>query len=633
MARVGIDGGSQGAVYASLSGVMTLEPAGARGADAEWLLAVSRDLLAAPDLRSGLAAVAARVRAAIPYDEFGVLLLDELGRELKFAHAEGTSPTVAEHWRFGFGQGIVGTVAATGEPILAPDVTLDPRYLATLDGIRSELAVPLKVKERVIGVLDLASRELAAYDASDLAAASVLAEHLAAAIDAQRLYDNVRAQAQMLSVLHELSRELTAILDRRRVISRVAERLGRLIDFDCFSIRLWNEVTRTLDPWLVVSRDRQEIEGLDPMGLGVGISGTAAALRQVLRVPNVHLDPRYVQCRLELPVRSELAVPLVFEDRLVGVVDLESVRYDAFTLEHEQLLGTLASSLAIALANAELYENLQEGRRRLDEDLRTAREVQLRLLPRSSPWAPGLQVSAGYEPARHLGGDFYDFYPWGEGRFAVAVGDAAGKGTSAALYASLAVGMLRELAAGAAAAPEGSPPAVPGAPESGPVGGPAEVLGRLNCRLRELDIPNRFVAMGFALYDSATRRLRLANSGLPYPYFVHDGAVREIEMGGVPLGLLAGKPYREVELPFAPGDTLVLASDGLAEARDPAGEEFGHERLAAAVARLAQGKANAVAGGLLEAVRRFAEPAEPSDDRTVVVLRACDAGCGAGTED
>ncbi len=598
--------------------------------DAEWLLAVSRDLLAAPDLSSGLAAVAARVREAIPYDEFGILLLDELGRELRFAHAEGTAQAIAEHWRFGFGQGIVGTVAATGEPILAPDVALEPRYLATLDGIRSEVAVPLKVKDRVIGVLDLASRALAAYDQTDLAAVAVLAEHLAAAIDAQRLYDNVRAQAQMLSVLHELSRELTAILDRRRVISRVAERLGRLIDFDCFSIRLWNEVGRTLDPWLVVDRDRQEIEGLGPLALGVGISGTAAALRQILRVPNVDLDPRYVACRLELPVRSELAVPLVFEDRLIGVLDLESVRYDAFSLEHEQLLGTLASPLAIALANAEMVENLEDGRRRIDEDLRTAREVQRRLLPRSTPWAPGLQVAAGYEPARHLGGDFYDFYPWGEGRFAVAVGDAAGKGTSAALYASLAVGMLRELAAGALA----TGPAVPaGSVErrrdrgSGPVESPAEVLGRLNRRLREFDIPNRFVAVTFALFDAATRCLRLANSGLPYPVLVHDGEVREIEIGGVPLGLLAGKPYAEVELTLAPGDTLVLASDGLVEARDSAGEEFGHERLAAAVGRLARGKAHTVAGGLLSAVGRFAEPAEPSDDRTVVVLRVCDADC------
>ncbi len=614
---------------------MTLDPldrARASAApDAEWLLAVSRDLLAAPDLRSGLAAVAARVRSAIPYDEFGVLLLDERGRELKFAHAEGTSEAIAEHWRFGLGQGIVGTAAATGEPILVPDVALDPRYLATLDGIKSELAVPLKVKDRVIGVLDLASRELAAYDGTDLAAVTVLAEHLAAAIEAQRLYDNVRAQAQMLSVLHELSRELTSILDRRRVISRVAERLGRLIDFDCFSIRLWNDVTRTLDPWLVVDRDRQEIEGLGPLDLGVGISGTAAALRQVLRVPNVDLDPRYVRCRLDLAVRSELAVPLVFEDRLIGVLDLESVRYDAFRLQHEQLLATLASSLAIALANAEMYENLQDGRRRIDEDLRTAREVQRRLLPRSTPWAPGLQVAAGYEPARHLGGDFYDFYPWGEGRFAIAVGDAAGKGTSAALYASLAVGMLRELAASAATTTSAEMLERLRELESGPVESPSEVLVRLNCRLRDFDIPNRFVAMTFALFDASTRHLRLANSGLPYPYFVRGGEVREIEVGGVPLGLLAGKPYREIDLALEPGDTLVLASDGLVEARGPAGEEFGNERLRAAIGRLVSLPAHALAGGLLEAVRRFAEPAEPSDDRTVVVLRVFGDGEGEPT--
>ncbi len=576
-------------------------PGPARPGGAEWLLAVGRELVAARDLASGLAAVAARLREAVPFDELGILLLDDLGRELSFAHAEGTSEAIAAHWRFGMGQGIVGSVAASGEPILAPDVSREPRYIATMDGIRSELAVPLKVKERVVGVLDLASRELAAYDEADLATCTVLAEHLAAAIEAQRLYDNVRSQAQMLSVLHELSRELTSILDRRRVLSRVAERLGRLVEFDLFCIMLWNESERVLDPWLTLRRDRHDADPHEKMPLGVGISGTAAALRQILRVPNVTIDPRYVPCG-DMPVRSQISVPLLFEDRLIGVLNLESLRYDAYSREHEQLLGTLGSSLAIALANAEMYENLQEGRRRLDEDLRTAREVQRRLLPRSTPWAPGLQLAAGYEPARHLGGDFYDFYPWGEGRFAVAVGDAAGKGTSAALYGALAVGMLRELAAGP--------------PEE-----PAEVLCRLNARLRELDVRNRFVAMTFALVDTGRRQLRLANSGLPFPYLVRDGRVEELEIGGVPLGLLRGRSYQELELALQPGDALLFASDGLVEGRDVAGEEFGPPRLAAALGRLAAGEAHEIVGGLLEAVRRFTEPAEPSDDRTIVVLK------------
>ena len=153
--------------------------------------------------------------------------------------------------------------------------------------------------------------------------------------------------------------------------------------------------------------------------------------------------------------RTAIAVPLLFEDRLIGVIDLESVEYDAFSVEHEQLLATLGSSLAIALANAEMYERLTERERSFDRDLKAARKVQEQLLPRTTPWVQGVQIAAANQPARHLGGDFYDFLPYGDGKIAIAVGDVAGKSTSAALYGSLTVGMLREFSAALPAAISG----------------------------------------------------------------------------------------------------------------------------------------------------------------------------------
>src|SRR5262249_38500726 len=143
-------------------------------------------------------------------------------------------------------------------------------------------------------------------------------------------------------------------------------------------------------------------------------------------------------------VRSELVVPLLLRERLVGVLDLESVTPNAFTAEHERMLTTLGAYIAIALENSRLYQQARENELRLLSDLDTARAIQRQLLPTGARGIPGIDLAAGYAPARELGGDFYDFIPYGEGQLAFALGDVSGKGTAAALYGSLAIGVLRE---------------------------------------------------------------------------------------------------------------------------------------------------------------------------------------------
>jgi sigma-B regulation protein RsbU (phosphoserine phosphatase) len=568
------------------------------------LLGIAQELQVGDDLTGGLRAFAVRLRELVPYDTLGVLLLDERGHELRYAHSVGIAPEIAEHWRFGLGQGIVGTVARDGMPLLVADVRSDSRYIDAGEGIVAELAVPLLAKDRVVGVLDLGCRHAGGLGTAHRDLLTALGSHLANAIERARLYENTRDQARRLSLLHEVSRELTAILDRRKLLAKVAEMLRRLVDYDVISVMTWNEREHLLEPSLGLYRDGSEVGRIAPVPLGHGLCGTAAALRQPLRVPNVDVDPRYVRCTYAIPVRSELVVPLVFEHRLLGVLDLESSRYDAFSAKDEHLVATLASSLAIALENARLYECLFVSEQRHERDLQTAREIQKQLLPSSTVWVPGLQVGVGYEPALHLAGDFYDVLPWGEGRVAIAVGDVAGKGTPAALYATLAIGMLREYA-------------LHGRPE------PGRVLADLNDRLRQLGLGNRFLAMAFAIYDSRGREVVVASAGLPPPLVLHpDGTVEELALTGVPLGLLAERHYDEMRLQLPVGGVLVMATDGIEEAVDRAERELGREALAAAVSRLAGGSARDIAQGLLaEARRHRGADTDPADDATVVVLK------------
>lgn len=571
------------------------------------LLSIGEDLHLSENLEAGLERVAGRLAAVVPYDTLGVLLLDGRARELRFAFAAGYSPEVAEHWRFGLGQGIVGTVARTGESMLVEDVRGEPRYIDAGADVTSELAVPLTTRGRTIGVLVVGSREKGGLTPLHREILETFAGQLASAVEAARLYQATRDQAKMLSLLHEANRELTSILDQECLLDRVAELVERLIRYDVFTVYLWNPERLLLEPALARFRDGLAVGRVGSMALGEGLCGTAATLRRSIRVPDVAVDPRYRPCGHGLPIRSELSVPLVFEDRLVGVIDLESTEPDAFRARDEELLSTLGASMAIALENARLYEQVRESERALEEDLGTAREIQKRLLPRATALVPGLQVGVAYEPARHLGGDFYDILPLGDGRAAVAVGDVSGKGSSAALYGALAIGMLRENAL-----------------YNNCCGAPSRMLRELNEKLYQLGFGNRFLALTFAIYDAEAGRVTLAGSGLPHPYRVGPaGGVEELEVEGVPLGLLPGREYEDVEIELPPGASLVIPTDGIEEALR-AGEEFGRERIRTVLSRLTASSASAkdVADGLLDDARRFAGPDDPAaDDRTVLVLK------------
>jgi len=413
-------------------------------------------------------------------------------------------------------------------------------------------------------------------------------------------------QAKTLALLHDVSRELASILDRQELLRRVAERIKKIVDYDVFSVMLWNEQTQLLES-VFAMRCKDSLPTRLRIPLHKGLSGTAAGERRVLRVHDVSEDPRYIRCETGVEARSEIVVPLLMQDRLIGVLDLESTQPRAFTLEHERMLSTLGSYVAVALENARLYEDAVASERRLRTDLDTAKEIQRQLLPTGAREVPGLDLAAAYVPARELGGDFYDFLPYGKGRLGIGLGDVSGKGTAAALYGSLAIGMIREFVVDHTY-------------------DPACMLALLNQRLHGTRLDARFIAMLFAVYDAANRRLTLANAGAPYPLLLRDGHVLSVRLEGVPLGLLPGTKYDESSLDLAPGDVVVFASDGILESANAAEEEFGLQRLSAVLsAGSPEDSARTIAQRILaETDNHSGVGIAPHDDRTLVVLRVTD---------
>lgn len=413
-------------------------------------------------------------------------------------------------------------------------------------------------------------------------------------------------QATTLALLYEVSRELTSILDREELLRRVAQRVKKLVNYHVFSVMLWNEKTQRLES-VFAMRYGDTIPARMSLPLHQGLTGTAAGERRILRVNDTLEDPRYIKCDIGFDTRSELVVPLLLQDRLVGVLDLESTEANAFTSEHERMLATLGSYIAIALENARLFEESRGNEHRLQDDLATAREIQRQLLPTGAREVPGLDLASVYCSARELGGDFYDFLPYGEGRLAIALGDVSGKGTAAALFASLAVGILREHVI--------QHPCPP-----------AEVLAMLNRRLHAARLESRFIATVFSVYDAGTRRLTLANSGGPYPILVRDGIVQSIRVGGIPLGLYPDTEYEEITLDLQPGDTVLFASDGILESENAQQEEFGFDRLSAVLASVSPKHcASDIADKIMAATNHHSgEGVAPGDDRTLLVLRITD---------
>ena len=411
-------------------------------------------------------------------------------------------------------------------------------------------------------------------------------------------------QVETLTLLYEISHELTSILDRGELLRRIAERVKKLVDYDVFAVMLWNESRQVLES-VFSMRYQDAIPARVEMPLHQGITGTAAAERRTIRVVDVRLDPRYMAgCQADVEVRSELVVPLLLQNRLIGVLDLESTKPHAFSAEHERLLNILGSYISVALENSRLFEDARENQTRLMNDLETAREIQRQLLPSGAREVPGLDLATAYVPARELGGDFYDLLPYGVGRLAIANGDVSGKGTAAALYGSLAIGILRELVHNNESSP-------------------AEMLSQLNERLLAARLDARYIAMQFAIYDAALRELAIANAGGTLPLLVRNGKVTEINVTGMPLGLLPEAEYEDQTLTLIPGDVVVFASDGIHESMNPDQEEFGIDRLKLLLSTVAPADPGyTVAQRIVKATDEHAGPGRPPhDDRTLLILR------------
>lgn len=562
----------------------------------DFLLEVSTITAETLDLDRLLANVAEIIKDVIPHELFAILLFHERSRALKMRYSIGHRDEVAKNLTIGLGEGITGSAAASRQPILLGDVRTDPRYLNALDAVRAELAVPMLVRGKLVGVIDIQSTRANAFSEQDRALLVLIASRVGTAIDNARLYRRVERQNRTLRVLAHLSQEFSSILDIDDLLTKIAVTIRALINFDAFSIFLVNEDSQVLQ--CRFSQRYDEKGTIQNFALGEGITGAAATSRQVVRVPDVTKDPRYIASHTD--IHSEVAVPLVLHDRVIGVMDLESVRYSFFTDDHVRALSLLAPQIATSVENARLYEELAKREQRMQEDLRAAYRLQSILIPRKVSDIEGLEVAVKTRPAREISGDLYDFFEREDEHTLIAFGDVSGKGAAAALYGALISGLLRTVGTRRRT--------------------PSQLMKLLNEALLERKVDAQYATLSLLTWEAATRAFTLASAGTLPPLLWRKGEISETETVGVPIGLLEDQEYDQIKVATEPGDVLLLYSDGVEDQLHDS-DEYGRERLKAVLAGARKTSPAELVDRIFADIDEFRGGTPLTDDQTVIALR------------
>jgi serine phosphatase RsbU (regulator of sigma subunit)/anti-sigma regulatory factor (Ser/Thr protein kinase) len=355
------------------------------------------------------------------------------------------------------------------------------------------------------------------------------------------------------------------------------------------------EATGEMEPRQVISSP-VDIAANDPI-IAYFLSAPGA-----VEIDKLHLDSPALQSLKAAGVK--LSIPLVSQGELVGLLNLgPRLSEQDYSTDDRVLLNSLAIQAAPAIRVAQMVREHQVAareRERIEQELRVARLIQQTLLPKDLPALPGWKLARYYQPAREVGGDFYDFISFDDGRLGLVIGDVTDKGVPAALVMATTRSVLRTVAQRLLS--------------------PSIVLERVNNILCSEIPPKMFVTCLYAVLDPASGQLLYANAGHDLPYWRHSSGVSELRATGMPLGLMPEMSYEEKQVVLAPGDFVLFHSDGLVEAHNPHYDMFGFPRLMRLVEEC--GRDTALIDFLLDELSTFTGPEwEQEDDVTLVALQ------------
>ena len=463
---------------------------------------------------------------------------------------------------------------------------------------RNALVIPLLRRGEPFGAIECLDKRGGDFSDADFDRLEVAAESVAFALDYALLYQEIERRALEKEVLLDITRALASPFDLEEVIDEIFKSLRQVVDYDAAAIYLVQRGTGVLE---MVSEHGfpSGSERAFELQMGQGIVGWVAKTGENVIVPDVSADRRYVAARPT--TRSEIATPLMLEGRVFGVFNLESDLVDAYHEGHLEMLGAFAAQAAVAVERARTAQALVE-RRRLEKELAIAREIQRSFLPAGAPEIPGFDLAGTSITHDEVGGDYFDFIPVSATRLGLAVADVSGKGIPAALLmAGFRMSLLAEIRNEFAI---------------------RAVMRKANGLLHESTERDKFVTAFYGVLDWRNSILIFSNAGHNPPLVLHaDGTTEQLLDGGLALGVLPDSVYEERPIALRQGDVLVFYTDGVSEAENEAGEQFGEERLEQVARAHAHEPAAALLAAIVDAVVVWTGERGPTDDLTLIVVR------------
>lgn len=560
---------------------------------------IGPDGIAGPERFNDLLLAATRqCRRLVDCERVRVWIVRSNGRRLvarDFPEHDGAATEV----RLRREMGLAGWVQSRGEPLrLAPGDAAPPGLRGVRELPATAIVLPLFRRGEVFGVLECVGKRDGAFSDADFDRLEVAAEGVAFALDYALLSQEIERRALEKDVLLDVTRLLAAPFELEEVVEAIITGLRQVVDFDAAAVYL-------------VARDTASLEMVSELGypdgsevafelqMGEGIVGWVAKSGEAVIVPDVTADPRYVAARPT--TRSEIATPLIVEGRVIGVFNLESDHEDLYHEGHLELLSAFAAQAAVAVERARTARDRVE-RRRLEKELAIARDIQRSFLPAVAPRVPGFDLAGTSISHDQVGGDYYDFITVSDTRLGLAIADVSGKGIPAALLmAGFRMSLLAEIRNEFAI---------------------RAVMRKVNRLLFESTDRGKFVTAFYGVLDWRNGILIFSNAGHNPPLLIRpDGTTDPLSEGGVALGVLEDTQYEERPLAIADGDVAVLYTDGVSEAENEMGEQFGVERIEAIVRANPNHTARELMQDLIAAVLDWAGERGLNDDLTLLVMR------------
>lgn len=501
------------------------------------------------------------------------------------------------------GKGFVGWVAEHKEPVINNNPHDDNRYspeIEELQGvkIRSILCYPLTLKGEFFGVIEAINKKDGGFDQSDLDTFNVLSDQIALAIHNAQLYRTAKRQAIQRKTLFDVSKQLMTPLTLDEVLHNILLALQKAIDFDAGGVYLIDEKTEAVESITSIGYDPVLEKDLG-LKIGQGIVGTVARTGKAENVPDVSADGRYINARPE--TRSEIVVPILSDDRMIGVLNLENDRTNAFTDEDLDILAAFASQAAISIERARMLKYILE-QKKIEEQLSIARAIQKTFLPKRVPQIPGYDIWGTNIPSGEVGGDYYDFIQIVENQIGIAIADVSGKGIPASLImASFRASLIAEIRNNYAI---------------------RSICAKVNNLLCESLEPENFVTAIYGVLDVKNSIFTFSNCGHnPGLLFRAGGTVEELTEGGIIMGIRPDSRYEERPIHIGPGDILCFFTDGITEAENDRGEQFEVDRIVDMISQSRDLPAARIGARLIMGVKEFHCKKSGMDDLTLVIIK------------